>query len=312
LKKITNNFFINDISDIVNFRWFYSMSVDCFDSSVSHLDEFKNINTRPKIFDFFRLICNPNGTFVNKNIDCNVFCKPECLVFLYENKEKFNLEENKNEILIVAGGDDHLSVHINTLKKLKPYFSKIFYEAKNIKCDWISIIPMGNIYIYMLANGGNRILDYINSQKNKNQLIGHAFGAKWPRLSRKLTDRRSLLKFSKQNSFMKNFFCDPLEYYQKLSEFKFFATPLGTGIQTPKICESIMCETIPVVTDHVSYRELKKYGIPLLIVKKWEHINEKMLLESLNTEFCNINWVNVKSLYKIDGFVKKFLKKEPE
>ena len=86
-------------------------------------------------------------------------------------------------------------------------------------------------------------------------------------------------------------FCKPSEYYSKLCDYKFFACPLGNGIQTPKICESIMCETVPVVTDHIAHRELKYiYNLPLLIVKKWTDLNQNFLLNQYTSVYSNIDW----------------------
>ena len=80
---------------------------------------------------------------------------------------------------------------------------------------------------------------------------------------------------------------------------------LGTGIQTPKICESILCETVPVVTNHIAHRELRDiYDLPLLIVDKWEDLTEDFLNEAYESKYKHINWQKEKSKFLVENFQK--------
>ena len=56
--------------------------------------------------------------------------------------------------------------------------------------------------------------------------------------------------------------------------------PLGNGVQSPKIIEAILNCCIPIMTDNVTSRSLKKKGFPILIVNEWFEITEKKLNEN--------------------------------
>ncbi len=205
--------------------------------------------------------------------------------------------------LVCAGDDIHLSANIEYLKEVKHLFKKIYYEAKDIECDWVTTIPMGTIMFYMLRCGGDQILHHINKPKNKTKLISSAFGSRWPKLTNKIKDRSSLVAFTRSSQFMDNMFCDPLDYFEKLSDYKFFACPLGNGIQTPKICESILCETVPVVTNHIAHRELRDiYDLPLLIVNKWEDLTAELLNEAYESKFKHVDWQKEKAKFLVENF----------
>tara|TARA_R110002051_G_scaffold306818_1_gene377567 strand:+ start:371 stop:1057 length:687 start_codon:yes stop_codon:yes gene_type:complete len=228
---------------------------------------------------------------------------------LLKNINKLDLAQSKKGVLVVAGGDCSLSSRLSCLKRLNPYFSQIYYEAKNIECEWVKTIPMGVNIVYLLRNGGSKILDAINSKKNKTKLIGTAFGSKWAGLNGRIGDRKTLIRLYKSSDLIENFQCPPIEYFNNLSKYKFFASPLGNGIQTPKICESIMCETVPVVTSHVAHRELRDiHGLPLLIIDKWEDLTEDFLYNEWNTKYKSIDWSVEKSKFLVDNFADLYLK----
>ena len=80
---------------------------------------------------------------------------------------------------------------------------------------------------------------------------------------------------------------------------------MATAFKTPKICECIMCETVPVVTDHVAHRELRDiYGLPLLIVNEWTDITEELLNEQWYLVYSNIDWNEQKSKFLVKNFNK--------
>jgi hypothetical protein len=207
--------------------------------------------------------------------------------------------------LVIMGADKNLSKALEPLKHIKHRFKKIYYEAKDVECDWVQTLPMGMIMAYMVRNGGNDILKHVNKQKNKTKLIACAFGNKYPRLTNIIKDRANLAVFTKDSDFVDDMFCEPTEYYENLCDYRFFACPLGNGIQTPKICECIMCETVPVVTDHVAHRELRDiYGLPLLIVNEWSDLTEQFLNDQWNSVYSKIDWHEQKNKFLVKNFDK--------
>lgn len=112
---------------------------------------------------------------------------------------------------------------------------------------------MGITFAHTLRNGGNEIiLDIINRNNlPKKQLI--TFGSKWPSLNKLIEERKNLINFCENNSWITKSTWHPLMYYDKLSEYKYFICPLGNGIQAPKIYECLLVQTIPVCIKGVCF-----------------------------------------------------------
>ena len=302
---------INSIRNILNFRYnsiFLRWNISSVAMSQKEIEDVLLLH--PDVFTHFKLIIHPQKIYVNPNSVTNdVFCdvkkakriSSETLSYL--KKQSDHLNETQLENLVCAGDDCPLSQNIEYLQEVRHLFKKIYYEAKNIECDWVTTIPMGTIMGYMLRCGGDQILHHINKPKNKTKLIGSAFGSRWPKLTDIIEDRRLLVDFTQSSQFMDNMFCKPEHYFEKLCDYKFFACPLGDGIQTPKICESILCETVPVVTNHIAHRELRDiYDLPLLIVDKWEDLTEQLLNEAYENKYKHINWQKEKAKFLVENF----------
>ena len=299
------NTMINSIEQIINFRYKKGhLYADTYHFSKLPLQQIEQILLRqPRVFTNFKLSILP-GKKIYFNPDCatnDVFCTTRRIHKLEEIIDTYNFSFDN---LVCAGDDELLSDNIEYLKNVRHLFDEnIYYEAKDIECKWVTTIPMGMIMFYMLRCGPDTILHHINKTQNKTKLIGSAFGSKWPQLDFTITDRILLNKFTQNSKFVDDIFCNPSDYFERLSDCKFFACPLGNGIQTPKICESILCETVPVVTNHIAHRELRDiYDLPLLIVDKWEDLTEELLNEAYENKFKHIDWQKEKSKFLVENF----------
>lgn len=295
---------IKDISEILNFRYkerYLSQAWYGGQLPENFSDYKKLLQEPPLVYNYFKYSFHNNfDNRIKKNKD--VFCLTSRLSTLPNLIKKNSINFGN---LVIMGDDHHLSSQLDFLKSIKHRFKKIYYEAKNVECDWVQTCPMGMIMAYMIRNGGNNILSHINKQKNKTKLVASAFGSKWPHLTKRIEDRANLEVFTKKSHFVEDMLCDPLEYYERLCEYKFFLAPLGNGIQTPKICECIMCETVPVVTDHVAHRELRDiYGLPLLIVNEWVDLTEQFLNDQWNSVYSKVDWDDQKNKFLVKNFNK--------
>lgn len=295
---------ISDINHILNFRfnprqylsWDWNESVD------NNLYIQRTLQELPKVFDHFKLVIHINGHYVNDNAPSNdVFCmtrRVQNLSSAIKNSKLKSLDS-----LVCCGSDRSFSLNLNALDQIQSKFNKIYYEAKDVECDWVQTLPMGMTMAYMIRNGGNDILKHINKQKNKTKLVASAFGRHHPQLTERISDRSELKNFTSNSDFMDDMFCEPTEFYANLCDYRFFASALGNGLQTPKICECIMCETVPVVTDHVVHRELRDiYGLPLLIVHNWSDLTEEFLNEQWDLAYSKVDWNLQKSKFLVKNF----------
>lgn len=291
---------ISDIKHVLNFRYDPKTYLNNYGIDLYG----KTLQDYPLVFDHFKLVVHIDGYYVNYDAPSNdVFCTPKLVKNLPRIIKNNALKSFGN--LVCCGADRDLSLDLDVLDQIKSKFNKIYYEAKDVECDLVQTLPMGMNMAYMILNGGNDILKHINKQKNKTKLAASAFGSKYPELTNKIENRSSLETFTKNSDFVDDMFCDPLVYYERLCEYKFFLAPLGNGIQTPKICECIMCKTVPVVTDHVAHRELRDiYGLPLLIVNEWTDITEELLNEQWYLVYSNIDWNEQKSKFLVKNFNK--------
>lgn len=167
---------------------------------------------------------------------------------------------------------------------------------------------MGLIFAYTLRNGGNDvILDIINRNNlPKKKLITTAFGNQWSNLNKTIKERNDLINFCENNSWVSKNMWNPIMYYDKLWEYKYFICPLGNGIQAPKIYECLLVQTIPVCIKGPAFEDLKEYGFPILLINNFNELNPTMLNYKYKNEFKDVNWEKVKYNLTIEGFAKKF------
>jgi len=209
--------------------------------------------------------------------------------------------------LVIMGFDRWLSKAINCIRPLRDRFNKIYFEAKDIDCNWVQTLPMGVNTWYLQRAGRRNVILQLNRNKHnpKHKLIASAFGSVWPQLVKTIRDRANLKKFTNNSKFVADMRCSPYEYFERLCDYKFFAAPIGNGLQTPKLCECILCETVPVVTNCLIHRELRDtYKLPLLIVDHWTDITEKFLNDQWDSVYSKINWDEQKSKFLLRNFSK--------
>ena len=294
---------IHSISEILNFRHnkkFLSRDWWGRDFPREYDAYSDNLKTPPAVYTHFKYVLHSdiheNSHRKNKDVFC--YSNDQHLIKKLTSEHSVNFDN-----LVVMGDDANLSERIEELSIIRHRFSKIYYEAKDIACDWVHILPMGMNMAYMIRNGGNSILEYMNEPKNKSKLVASAFGSKWPHLTDKINDRRNLQNFTRNNNFVDDMFCNPIDYFSRLSEYKYFLCPLGNGIQTPKICECIMCEVVPIVTDHIAHRELRDlYDLPILVVEDWPSLTEQCLNDQWNQVHSSIEWDKHKRKYMVENF----------
>ena len=64
------------------------------------------------------------------------------------------------------------------------------------------------------------------------------------------------------------------DYMKTLSEYKLSICPEGNGVDTHRIWESLLVETLPVVKKSNFTKNLSSAGIPLFIIDDWKDLQQ--------------------------------------
>jgi hypothetical protein len=287
-----------------------------FDLAVSRPGRHTNKQVYFKTNNFyrqFRIVYAENRTtpIYNENSKYpHIFCAKTNPQIILNNIDYINKVCGKNKN-IIYGATDTVNENLYDLSyELKKHFDNIFLEALRKEHPNIKTWPMGFTCAYIKKFNKNAFNKLINCSYNiqKEKLIGTAFGNQWPILSNRLRDRINILEAITCNKLIENFYCDISEYHIKKSQYLYFASPQGNGIQSPKIYESMMCETIPVLTDAPYARQLRDlYNLPIYIIDEWENLNEKHLIETYENKYKNYDWYSLKKRFHVDNFIGEFL-----
>ena len=80
---------------------------------------------------------------------------------------------------------------------------------------------------------------------------------------------------SKENFVFKTF-DNNFEYLKELSKYKFSLCPPGNGLDTHRVWESLLVGTIPIVEDNVLNNNFIKMGVPLLLFRTIDEIEQNI------------------------------------
>jgi hypothetical protein len=173
------------------------------------------------------------------------------------------LKAGQRRTLVLAGYDfPHLSNIETEILNLKQAgkVSHVFIETKDIVSSAAQALPMGYIMMYLDKKGYDVIRNYFHNVQltHKPELVLAAWGAEWSQLDGEIEDRRELIKYfghleeqanrTQGTPWLKRQMVKHTEYLDRLSQHVFFLAPAGQGIQAPKLFESLLTQTIPIVT----------------------------------------------------------------
>ena len=231
---------------------------------------------------------------------------------LYEIRSFPNVSDHECRNLIIMGTDTRLSSPYvyPLLQQLHASgrFSKIWYEAKDVETDIVATVPMGFNSLYLLQSGLREIAAAMRKARNpqfiKCHLIVAAFGFMWNSSDdNRMSERIRASRYVAVNRFIQRVNWSPKEYWWKLAQYTFMFAPPGEGVQAPKFAEAWSVRTIPVTLAFPAFVDLKQLGFPLLLLDKWEQLNESTLHYYMHgTEYKTINWTLVDSLLSVDGW----------
>lgn len=186
------------------------------------------------------------------------------------------------DAFLVVGGRDDRPAQYETwaTSRAKEIFSRVFFEANDGVDPGISTYPTAISESYF--RGHEPVIEsLLYKPPPKGQLLLASWGAKWPSLNKRLADRSEALRFLESTTLADLQILSTPEYLRTLASSHYMLYPRGQGIQSPKGFEAWLFKTIPVVTWHPVFAELKTKGAPLLIVDSWSDVTEELLVGSL-------------------------------
>ncbi len=213
--------------------------------------------------------------------------KTNDFVFVKSDRLEFYFKNIHNNISYPYNLISHNSdVNINEETALKADGKILKWYAQNLvvpETNNIKIIPIGLENKRFLNNG---LISHFTSYQNtkKSDYILSSF-------NKRNSERINLDNLVQRNEIITSkIFKDHKDYIKNLSKFKFNLCPKGNGVDTHRLWESFMVDTIPIVKNHIYIENLIKNEIPLFVVNEWEEI--------MNVDKNELDAIYEKLIYK--------------
>ena len=182
----------------------------------------------------------------------------------------------KSKFILITHNSD-FSININHSEYMNyPYLVKWYAQNVDYKNDILVPIPIG-IANAQWPHGNVEVLKNTIDQNHKKKLLMYAnFN-----LNTNISVRKNCLQNIqiKYNKYIENNVSFDV-YLKHTSESYFSICPLGNGIDSHRIWESLYLKTIPITENTYNIDYLKnKFNLPIIFINKWEEINNITLTE---------------------------------
>ena len=174
----------------------------------------------------------------------------------------------------------------------------IYWFAQNLKIDFTSNefihpLPIGFENRNWLKNGKLAILKNIKITENKKNRMLCAFNTS---TNEERIEILHNLDLNNNVNYLRR--AKHKDYLSTLSEYKLSVCPEGNGVDTHRIWESLLVETLPIVKKSAFTMNLSFLGVPLMMVSDWRE------LQGLDEEQIK----NIYSLKRLELKERKFTK----
>ncbi len=249
---------------------------------------FYSINKNPKFFrpgskpylsgDTLRRMCDhifdETSTLDPKKIKENdfIFLKTDLVSIFFEN---YHIDIDNKYNLISTNSDTEIGKELTNYadEKINAWFTQnlLIKSQKNI-----FPLAVGIENKRYLTNGitNNFRIQYSEDDKKLKLLASFNVGTNYEE-RKKLMDVASKISIIEIRNFNNH-----KEYIKSLSKYKFNLCPHGNGIDTHRIWETLLVNSIPVLLNTSFAQNFKEIGVPMLLVNKWEdllHLSEAEL-----------------------------------
>jgi len=250
-----------------------------FDSIKNHHNGFFNINSIANKCDLY---IDNEGLFGNKINPKYIFVRSNYIKNAYD-----YLMNIKNNYTLICGSDDNNIFHYlneeeNNKLIYNKFCKKIFIENKSFYNEKIFSLPTGmytdiDAINYLLEHHKNSILPNQKKFKIYCQFnITHSSRNK----AKEFSINSELCDYFSSNIITPNNNHDRYKTLEIMESYSFTLCPRGFGIDTHRLWEALCLKTIPIVES--SSIDDMHLMLPIIIVNKWEDINEEFLKKELD------------------------------
>jgi len=94
------------------------------------------------------------------------------------------------------------------------------------------------------------------------------------------------------------------DYFSNLKRYKFILCPVGNGVDTHRIWESLILKTVPIMRINTFTNTLKKNNIPGIYLNEWDDLNEynEISLDKIYNSYTEEEFFNY---VKLDYWINK-------
>lgn len=223
------------------------------------------------------------------------------------------LQPGQNRSLVIGGSDVGLRNFLEwdefkSLIEPDKYFTRLWIESKNIKHERINTFPMGLRVEYISFAGWDVVSHAIAAAElaphPRPHFVNAAWGKRFPNLDTLLGSRKALIDALKGWNWVNRSMWDYSEYWNNIGQFKFSLCPAGAGIQSPKIFECLMLQSIPVLTTIPAFVDLQKLGFPVVLVKRWSFLTPELLEKEYDRMKDSLNWTRVREMLRPENAMR--------
>jgi hypothetical protein len=177
-------------------------------------------------------------------------------------KKKLPLIKNRF-ILLSHNADNNIDASVTNLMNSKV----IHWFAQNIliKDSKISPLPIGLSNIRY--NPDSTFIKIVQSEGfNKKNKIAVSFRPNNPERALLV---ETILKFNTAEEALAE---NKLDYYRKISQFKFVASPEGNGVDCHRTWEALYLRSVPIVIRNVMTECFEELGLPVILINNWDEL----------------------------------------
>lgn len=231
-----------------------------------------------RMFDWYHVFQPGFSGNLSHPSPATIFCSAGELAQCWEAVRHLpRLKDAEKRVLAIGNKDTRLSENKKWVTQLlgSHLFSNIFYEAKDIPMQGVSVLPLGLSTLYLQHFKPAWIFEAIaqSNFKDKDKAVLACWGSRWKGLDKMIKSRRQALRFVDSNCIGKRRTIEAEAYWRELSRYRFLLTPEGHGVQMPKVAEALLVLTIPIVQRNPAFEDLEqRFAWPLAMVDQWEEI----------------------------------------